>query len=132
MTKKELSQLYYLKKETFELQRRIMELETLATNGTAKITGLPHSGIISDKVGKNASKIADLKIKLEENFKKCVTELDRITNFINSIENSQIRLMLTFRYIQCFSWQKIAFKLDYYDESVPRKRHNYFLKKLKS
>ena len=42
MTKKELSQLYYLKKEIKEQQRRLDELETAATACTAKITGLPN------------------------------------------------------------------------------------------
>ena len=41
MTKQELSQLYYLKKEIAELQSRIVELEILATKSTATITGMP-------------------------------------------------------------------------------------------
>lgn len=42
MTKKELSQLYFLKKEMNEQQKQIFELETLATSCTAKYSGLPH------------------------------------------------------------------------------------------
>ncbi len=41
MTKKELSQLYYLKKEIKEQQRRIAELEVAATKCTANISGMP-------------------------------------------------------------------------------------------
>ena len=61
MTKKELSQLYYLKKEIKEQQRRIAELEAVATNCSTKITGLPSGKGISDKIGNYAAQIADLK-----------------------------------------------------------------------
>ena len=77
MTKKELSQLYYLKKEIKEQQRRLDELETAATACTAKITGLPSGRGISDKIGNYAAQIADLKGLLDLNLKKCFYELNR-------------------------------------------------------
>lgn len=61
MTKKELSQLYYLKKEIRQLEPRIKELETEATGCTAKITGLPHGTGINNKIESYAAQIADLK-----------------------------------------------------------------------
>ena len=61
MTKKELSQLYYLKKEIKEQQRRLAELEAVAINCSTKITGLPTGKGISDKIGNYAAQIADLK-----------------------------------------------------------------------
>lgn len=42
MTKKELSQLYWLNREIEEEKRKLRELEAASTSGTAKITGLPH------------------------------------------------------------------------------------------
>ena len=69
MTKKELSQLYYLKKEIKEQQRRI------------------------------------------------------------TVEDSQMRIILTLRYVQGFSWQKIAYAIGEHDEQYPRRKHNAFLEK---
>ena len=60
MTKHELSQLYYLNREIVQLQRRLDELEGLATSCTSHITGMPKVQGISDKVGKYAAEIADL------------------------------------------------------------------------
>lgn len=71
MTKKELSQLYYLKKEIKQQQKRFEELETLATSCTAKITGIPHWTGINDKIGKYAAQIANLKALLNKNIEKC-------------------------------------------------------------
>lgn len=124
MTKKELSQLYYLKKEIKEQQKRLSELEALATSCTAKITGLPNGNGISDKIANYATEIADLKNLIAKNLAKCIEEYKKLTTFINNIEDSQIRLILTLRYINHLTWQKIAFKLNFYDESIPRKIHN--------
>ncbi len=70
MTKSELSQLYFLNREIEEIQRRIEELEGLATGATSRITGLPHSPGISDKVGKYVAELTDLKALLDLNLKK--------------------------------------------------------------
>ncbi len=132
MTKKELSQLYYLKKEIKEQQRRLAELEAVAINCSTKITGLPTGTGISDKIGNYAAQIADLKALLDLNLKKCFYELNRIDRFIQSVEDSQIRIILTLRYIQGLSWQKIAYAIGENDEQYPRRKHNAFLRNVGS
>ena len=129
MTKKELSQLYYLKKEIKEQQRRITELEAAATKCTANISGIPSGKGISDKVGQYAAQIADLKAILDLNIKKCFYELNRLTRYIESIEDSEMKLIFSFRYIQNMSWYEISKNLGSLgDGSTERKKHNRFLK----
>lgn len=129
MTKKELSQLYYLRKEIKEQQRRLSELEALATNCTAKITGLPNGNGVSDKVANYAAQIADLKGLLDLNLKKCFYELNRLDRFISSVKDSEMRIILTLRYSQGLSWQQIAQNMGVLgDGSTERKKHNRFLK----
>lgn len=128
MTKKELSQLYYLKKEIKEQQKRLSELEALATSCTAKITGLPNGNGVSDKIANYVTEIADLKNLIAKNLAKCIEEYKKLTTFIENIEDSQLRLILTLRYINNFTWQQIAFKLNFCSESIPRKKCKYFLK----
>ncbi len=129
MTKKELSQLYYLRKEIKEQQRRLSELEALATNCTAKITGLPNGNGVSDKIANYATEIADLKSLLDLNLKKCFYELNRLDRFISSVNDSEMRIILTLRYSQGLSWQQIAQNMGVLgDGSTERKKHNRFLK----
>lgn len=109
MTKQELSQLYYLNREIEQLKNRIVELECAATSSTSRITGLPHATGISDKVSKYAAEIADLKELLDLNLKKCFYELNRLNRYIESIEDSQIRMIMTLRYVNGLSWRQIAF-----------------------
>lgn len=111
MTKKELSQLYYLKKEIKEQQRRLEELETAAMSCNAKITGLPHGTGISDKIGNYASQIADLKSLLDLNLKKCFYELNRLDRYIESVDDPLLRQIMTYRFINGYSWSKIAYMI---------------------
>ena len=108
MTKKELSQLYWLNREIEEQQRRLLELEGLATSCTSRITGMPHSRGIIDKLGEYAAEIADLRGLLDLNIKKCFYELNRLNRYINTVEDSQLRTMLALRYVNGLSWVQVA------------------------
>lgn len=130
MTKKELSQLYYLKKEIKEQQRRIAELEAAATNCSTKITGLPSGKGISDKIGNYAAQLADLKALLDLNLKKCFYELNRIDRFIQSVEDPLIRQILLYRFEKHMSWRQIARAIggNNTSESLRKKLHRYLAK----
>ena len=111
MTKKELSQLYYLKKEIRQLEQRIRELETAATSCTSKITGLPQGPGINDKIGNYAAQIADLKSLLDLNLKKCFYELNRLDRYIQSVDDPLLRQIMTYRFINGYSWSKISYTI---------------------
>lgn len=111
MTKKELSQLYYLKKEIKEQQRRLQELEAAAAGCTAKITGLPSGDGISDRIGEYAAQIADLQALLDLNIKKCFYELSRLNRYIQSVKDPLTKQIMIYRFINGYSWRKIAFQV---------------------
>lgn len=127
MTNKELSQLYYLKKEIKIQRKRLAALESKAEGCTYRLTGMPHPVQDFDKVGKLAAQIADLKASIKSNLEKHVMELHRLENFIQSVEDSQMRTILTLRYIKCWGWRRIAFEIGRYDEQYPRKKCQAFL-----
>ena len=108
MTKKELSQLYYLNREIAQQKQRLSELEYASTSISVQITGLPHGSGISDKVTNYAAEIADLKALIELNIQKCWYELNRLNRYIGSIEDSLTRQILSLRYINGLSWQQVA------------------------
>lgn len=128
MTKKELSQLYWLNREIEEQQRRLQELESLATSCTSPITGMPKSKGIIDKLSEYVAEIADLKWLIDLNLQKCFFELNRLNRFINTVEDSEMRLILSLRYINGLSWQQIAYSIGEWDEQYPRRKHNIFIK----
>lgn len=111
MTNKELSKLYHLKREIEVQRKRLFELETIAQSCSSRITGLPHGKGISDKVGKYAAQIADLRCLLDLNLKKCFFELNRLTKYIQNVNDPLTRQIMTYRYIHGFNWQKTAFSI---------------------
>jgi hypothetical protein len=130
MTKKELSQLYYLNREIEELRRRLDELEALATSSTQKITGLPSGGGISDMVGKFGTDIVELKELLDARIKKSIDELKRLDAYIQGLDDVEMRMILSLRYINGLGWEQVAASISscLSGESV-RKAHERFLEK---
>lgn len=66
-------------------------------------------------------------------------EIKEIEDFIESIEDGEVRKVFKLRYIEwgnkgkLMSWQQVANRMEYGDESYPRKRiHDNYLKKIKS
>ena len=130
MTNKELSQLFHLNWEITEQQRRLAELESLSTSCTSRITGMPASKNLTDKVADYAIEMAELRTLIDLNLKKCFCELNRLTRYINSVDDSLMRQILTLKYINGLSWVQIAFSLggDNTADSV-RMAHKRFLEK---
>jgi hypothetical protein len=128
LNKKELSQLKYLNREIAEQQRRLSELESLATSCVSHITGLPRCKGVCDKVGKYGDDIADLCALIDLNLQKCFRELNRLTRYINSVDDSLMRQILTLKYINNLPWLQIALSIGGNNtaDSV-RKAHDRFL-----
>ena len=129
MTKKELSQLYWLNREIEEQQRRLEELEGIATSSTANITGMPKGNGVSDKVASCVAEIIDLKGLIDLNIKKCFYELNRLNRYIDTIDDSQVRMILSLRYINGLNWTQIAASIGGNTSDSVRMIHNRFLEK---
>ena len=127
LTKKELSQLYWLNREIAEEKRKLAELEVAAAGSTAKITGLPHVTGAHDKVGDLAILIAEQRDLIDLKVRQSVIEYNRLNRYINGIEDAQMRMILSLRYVNGLSWQQVAFAIGESDEQYPRRKHGKFL-----
>ena len=108
ITKRELSQLYYLSREIKRDKRRLKELEALAEGTTQHLTGMPIAPGFGDKTARYAIEIMELKEIIECNMRRCMIEYNRLIRFISSVEDSQMRQILTLRYVNGMTWQRIA------------------------
>ena len=130
VSKKELSQLYYLSREIEQDRKRLEELEAAAQRSTPQITGMPRAAGFGDKVGKYAAEIADLRGMIEQKVQRCWHELKRLNRYIASVEDSQMRQILTLRYINHMTWQQVASAMGNYNTADNlRMQHNKFLGK---
>lgn len=110
MTKKELSQLYYLQREIRSDERRLEELEAAATSTTAKLSGSPGGGRISDKTAIGAE-IADLKSIIRSKQEMCIAHYNKIMRYIATLDDSMIRQVITYRHVDMMKWRDIAQKI---------------------
>ena len=113
-----LSQLNYLDKEIRMLTDKINKL-----NERKSKKGIGFDAECEDEI----VYLTDL---IKNRRKKCLLDQIRIENFISTISDSQMRMIISLRYINGLSWQQVAFEMGEFDESYPRKKHNKFLKDL--
>lgn len=108
MTLKELSQLYYLNREIEMDKRRLQELEVKAVSCSADLSGMPRSPGVSDRVGRYAADIVDLKGIIEAKLQQCIYERNRLERYISSIDDSLLRQIFTYRFINGLPWEQVA------------------------
>lgn len=108
MTLKELSQLYYLNREIEMDKRRLQELEVKVVSCSANLSGMPRSPGVSDRVGRYAADIVDLKGIIEAKLQQCIYERNRLERYISSIDDSLLRQIFTYRFINGLPWEQVV------------------------
>lgn len=143
MTSKELSQLYYLIREIEQQKKRLEYLvagrihwrqhdSVQTSNGpgcTQKIERV--YSFPEDSMGNPfAEEIEELREEIKHNLSKCIREQRRLERYIGSVEDSEMRQILSLRYINGLPWAQVAASISPYatEDSVKQACHR-FLKK---
>lgn len=133
--KNKLSQLSDIKLEISELQYKIEKLEKkgiFVTNVQASYKRPPyskHSIFVEASNPKIVNKINDLKKTLELRLENLLELQNEIEIFVSGLPTSRLRRIFELRYINQFSWQKIAYIVGgYATKDSIRKEHDRFLK----
>lgn len=108
MTLKELSQLYYLRKEINLHERRIAEIRASLQSPTSpRLTGMPKGGH-SSPMEDGTDEIIRIEKMIHKLRKKCRKELAKLEKYIASIEDSQTRQIFILRFEHGLSWVQVA------------------------
>lgn len=121
MTEKELSKYYFLKKEVEDLEERIKELG----NGLGAIK---YTDTIKGIGGKKTSlqeKIVELKNLWMEKRVSALEEYIRIEKYISNIEDSEIRSIMRYRFMDLKTWDEIGNILFGDRTTAPKKMRKY-------
>ena len=108
MTLKELSQLYLLKKEISIDKERIKELRAQAELPTFRRGEQLSKGAPESTVERISAKIIDLERDINIKTERCLDEQKRLENYISSIDDSLTRTIFTLRFVNGYSWVKVA------------------------
>lgn len=128
MTIKELSQLYHLKKEITELGERLYKLKTEAyAASSANLSGMPAPTGNTSKTERYAIEIAALEDMISDRQDRCIDELFKLEQWINMIDDSRLRLIFTYRFVNRLSWVQVAFRIGGYEteDSVKKACYRY-------
>lgn len=110
MTNKELSQLYHLNREIEQDKERLARLKMAATSTTSKIDGLPHARGLTDKTALGAE-IAYLEGVINNKIERTFYEYNRLIKYIENIDDSLVRQIMTFRHVNGLSWTAVAMQI---------------------
>ena len=133
--KNKLSQLNDLENEISELQYRIEKLEKkgIVIGSVEESHKRPpytkHNILVEAKNPKYTKKINDLKQTLQLRLNSLLELQNEIEKFISNLPTSRQRRIFELRYINQFSWQKIAYVIGgYATKDSVRMEHDRFLK----
>ena len=87
---------------------RLFELEARAVSCSSDLSGMPRSPGVSDRVGRYAADIVDLRGIIEAKLQQCIYERNRLERYISSIEDSLVRQVFTYRFVSGLPWAQVA------------------------
>lgn len=110
MTEERLNEYFYIKKEIEALENNIQSLE-------------------SKKDTKYYEKYSELSQKLKNKVDELIKVSEEIESYINSIESSDIRLIVRLRHISQMTWEEIGNKV-YMSPSGVFKKYKKYIKEI--
>ena len=131
MKRKDVEQVYHLKRELRKWQSELVRLQADIALSPKPMDGMPHSNKISSPSEEKAIKLADTQKIIEGKIAEIQFTVTEIDVFITTIDNSLTRQIVYDRCVRCLSWKEIAFEMGegYSDETV-RQHYHRFVKTL--
>lgn len=122
---KRLNKLFWLKKEIEQIEMQIKELTILSAMA---MSGMPSGNSVSSPVEKFYDRLDKLRTKLQAKLEEYITEKEYLEDYIENIEDAEIRVIARKRFIDNKDFQTIGNEM-YMDRTTAyRKLKNYFEK----
>ena len=126
LTEKELNQLHYINIEIEVLKNQLDELKSRSMIKGQEITGMPFVTGTSDKTAQIAIAIREIEELYEIKLRELYLVRGRIERYINTIDDSELRLIVRLRSINNMRWEDIGRELGYHRTRVSQIYHEHF------
>lgn len=128
MTLEDLNKHLLLREKLEKAQEMLVSLRAAAQPGAARLTGMPHTPGVKDKVGDLAVEIADLTSRIDYLNAELAQQEPPIEAFIAEIEDDQTRLVFRLRFLRGLSWKEVSQILGQYttENSVKSACYRFF------
>lgn len=128
MSVEELSQIYYINKEIKSLQMELAQLRQKNFYKPNVITDMPRGGEHEEQNLEYVNDVMMLEDLINYSLRKLQYERKKIDDFLNSIEDGELRLIMRLRAVNNMSWEDIGEEVGKDRRTVSRKFYNYFRK----
>lgn len=130
MTISQLNKLFYIKRDLKHLEDELAELNNL---GSAPLSDMPKAQKVSDPTTNYAIKKERIISKINKTREKYLTEYEKINDYIEEIDEPDIKLIARLRFIKHLDWYSIAEEISPVNKmthwTTPRKKLNRYLEK---
>ena len=107
-----ITRLYWLRTERIDLLRRIEEydnkIQELSNLSSAPVSDMPKSLTVGNPTDKYVAKLIDLKDKKQQLIFKSIDIEDETEEYIKKVDDSEIRTLMRYYFIDGKSWNEIA------------------------
>ncbi len=83
-------------------------LQSAACPGAQKLSGMPGTSGVRDKLGDLAAEITDMQRLIEELKQAAEQERTKAAAYIDGIADEQTRLIFRLRFLHCLTWSEVA------------------------
>ena len=111
MTRQDLEKHLKLRRQLMECRDILQNLKRSVGPGTQALTGMPHAPGVKDKVGDLATEIAYMERRVAALQAKVDDQAVEVRNFIAGVQDDQMKIILSLRYIRCLTWIEVALVL---------------------
>jgi hypothetical protein len=111
LTKRELNQLKSLREEIQDKERQLRKLEEKSPVGVPKLTGTPSGRVVRKKVEDEAIEKTAIRDIISRLKKKAAKQELEIWKFIESVDDSFVRRIIEYKYIDLLTWRQVSYKI---------------------
>ena len=122
---KNLNRLYWLKHEKTQIENQITELTVLSA---VSMSGMPSGSTVSSPVEKFHERLEKLTEKLQRKCAEILIETERIEDYIENIEDAEVRVIARKRFIENKTFQTIGDEL-YIEKTTAYKKLKRYLER---
>lgn len=111
MTRQDLEKHLKMRRQLMECRDILQNLKRSVGPGTQALTGMPHAPGVKDKVGDLATEIAYMERRVAALQAKVDDQAVEVRNFISGVQDDQMKIILSLRYIRGLTWIEVALVL---------------------
>ena len=111
MTRQDLEKHLKMRWQLMECRDILQNLKRSVGPGTQALTGMPHAPGVKDKVGDLATEITYMERRVAALQAKVDDQAVEVRNFIAGVQDDQMKIILSLRYIRGLTWIEVALVL---------------------